>query len=171
MSFRYGMLALLGAGLSFSTPARAQVMADIRVGPRPIEGRVIVGAPHVVVGEPVLVRRPVTYLLPVEDLRPRHPKWYHRKGWRPVTVWFDGRRFIHPASTWRPYYREVLVLERGGRYGISGPIVGRSHERYWHDGGGRYEPYDDHRRGDRDWQRKRDRDRERWNDDDRDWED
>jgi hypothetical protein len=165
MSFRYGMLALLGAGLSVSSPARAQVMADIRVGPGPVEGRVIVGAPHVVVREPVLVRRPVTYLLPVARLDHRHPKWYHRKGWRPVTVWFDGRRFIHPASTWRPYYREVVVLERGGRYGISDPIVGRSYERYWHDGGGRHEPYDDPRRGDRDWQRKR------WNDDDRDWED
>jgi len=106
MSFRYGMLALLGAGLSVSSPARAQVMADIHVGPGPVEGRVIVGAPHVVVREPVLVR-----------------------------------------------------------YGISDPVVGRSYERYWHDGGGRYESDDDHRRGDRDWQRKR------WNDDDHDWED
>ena len=164
MSFRYGMLALLGAGLSLSSPARAQVMADIHIGPGPVGGRVIVGDPYVVVREPVVVRRPALRVLPVERLAPRHPSWYHRKGWRPVTVWFDGRRFLHPASAWRPYYREVVVLARGGRFGISDPIVGRKYERYWHDGGGRYEPYDDHRRGDRDWQRKR------WNDD-RDWED
>ena len=163
MSFRYGMLALLGAGLTLSSPARAQVMADISIGTHPTGGRVIIGPPHVVVREPV--RRPVTYLLPVERLNHRHPKWYHRHGWRPVTVWFDGRRFIHPASVWRPYYRSVVVLERGGRYGISDPVVGRAYERYWHDGGGRYAPHDDDRRSDREWQRKRS------NDYDRDWED
>jgi hypothetical protein len=116
MSFRYGMLALLGAGLSVSSPARAQVLADIHVGPGPVEGRVIVGAPHVVVREPVLVRRPVTYLLPVERLNHRHPKWYHRKGWRPVTVWFDGRRFS-PSGV-----DVAAVLPRSGRARARWPL-------------------------------------------------
>jgi hypothetical protein len=165
MSLRYRLLALVGAGLSFTAPARAQVMADIRVGPGPIDGRVIIGAPHVVVGEPVLVRRPVTYLLPVDYVGRRHAKWYYRHGWRPVTVWFDGRNFIHPASAWRPYYREVVLFERAGRYLVSDLYPVRGYDRNWHGGGGRVDRYDDdRRRGDRDWQRKRSYD------DDRDWE-
>lgn len=165
MSFRYGVLALMAAGLSSASPAGAQVMADIRVGPGPIEGRVVIGPPPVVVvGEPVVVRRPVTYLLPVEYAPRRPAKWFYQRGWRPATVWFDGRNFIHPASAWRPYYRQVIVLERGGRYAVSDLYPVRGYDRNWHDGGGRYDRYDDgRRRGDRDWQRKR------WNDDDRDW--
>ena len=163
MSLRYGMLALIGAGLSLTSPARAQVMADIHVGPGPVEGRVIIGPPRVVVGEPVIVRRPATYLLPVEYLGGRSPRWFYRHGWRPVTVWFDGRNFIHPASSWRPYYRDVVVLERGGRYLVSDLYPVRGYDRNWHEGGGRDDRYDDRRRGDRDWQRKRSYD------DDRDW--
>jgi hypothetical protein len=164
MSFRFGTLALVGVGLSLSSPVHAQVMADIHVGPLPVEGRVIIGPPHVVRGEPVLVRRPVTYLLPVQYVAARSPKWFYKHGWRPATVWFDGRNFIHPASMWRPTYREVVVLERGGRYLVSDLYPIRGYDRTWHDGDGRYDRYyDDRRRGDRDWQRKR------WNDDNRDW--
>jgi hypothetical protein len=159
------MLVLIAAGLSLTVPARAQVMADIHVGPGPIEGRVVVGPPYVTGGGPVVVRRPFTYLLPVDYVGGRNPKWFHKRGWRPVSVWFDGRNFIHPASAWRPYYREVIVLERGGRYLVSDLYPVRGYQVNWHGGGGRYDRYDDddRRRGDLDWQRKR------WNDDDRDW--
>lgn len=163
MSLRSGMLALLGAGLSLFTPAEAQVMADIRVGTGPVAGRVIVGDPYVVVNRPVVVHRPRTYLIPVERVGYRDARWMYRRGWRPMTVWFDGWQFIHPSSTWRRHYQEVVVFERGGRYVISAPGRGRGYERNWH-GGGRYDPYDDQRRGGRDAQR------ERWNDD-RNWED
>lgn len=164
MSLRSGMLALLGAGLSLFTPAEAQVMADIRVGTGPVAGRVIVGDPYVVVNRPVVVHRPVTYLIPVERVRRKDARWLYRRGWRPMTVWFDGWQFIHPSSTWRRHYQEVVVFERGGRYVLSDFGRGRGYDRNWHGGGGRYDPYDDRRSGDRDAQR------ERWNDD-REWED
>lgn len=143
MSLRSGMLALLGAGLSLITVAEAQVMADIRVGSGPVAGRVIVGDPYVVVNRPVVVRRPVTYLIPVERMRRKDARWLYRRGWQPMTVWFDGRQFIHPASTWRRHYQEVVVFERGGRYLISDVGRGLGYDRKWDGGGGRYDPYDD----------------------------
>ena len=153
MSFRPALVALVGAGLSLSSPASAQVMADIRVGTYPVDGRVIIGAPRVVVGEPVVVRRPVTYILPVEYMGHRKAKWFRRHGWRPVTVWYDGRYFVHPASYWRPGYREVVVLERDGRYLVGDGYRVGGYDRNWHEGSGRYD-HDDLRL-DRDWQRKR----------------
>ena len=135
MSLRYGFLALLGAGLTFAVPARAQVVADIHIGGYPVAGHVVVGAPRVI--------RPLTRVIVVERVGRRAPDWYWRRGWRPVTVWYDGGRFVHPSSTWRPWYREVVVLQRGGRFILHDWAWGRFQDPYWIRGGGRYEPYVD----------------------------
>mgnify|MGYP001591371987 CR=1 FL=1 len=145
MSLRSGVLALLVAGLSLVAVAEAQVMADVRVGSGPVAGRVIVGDRYVAMNRPIVVHRPVTYLIPVERVGYRDARWLHRRGWRPMTVWFDGRQFIHPSSTWRRHYQEVVVFERGGRFLLGDLGRGRGYDRNWHGGGGRYDPYDDRR--------------------------
>lgn len=168
MSFRYGVGALVALGLAISTPARAQVMADVQVGGYPVSGRVVIGAPRVVV-------QPASYVLVVERAGRHHPDWYWRRGWRPVTVWWDRGRFVHPMSPWRPWYREVVVLERGGRFLLHDWAWDRfDDDRFWR-GGGRYDPYWDrlHDRrfegrrwggGDWQWQREWDGERRReWN--------
>jgi hypothetical protein len=136
MSLRYGLQALIAAGFAFTTPAPAQVMADIQVGGYPVRGRVVVGSPHV-------VARPVSRVIVVERVGRHHPDWYWRRGWRPVVVWWDHGRFVHPSSTWRPWYREVVVLERGGRFLLHDWAWDRFDDSRWYRGGYRYDPYRD----------------------------
>ncbi len=142
MSMRVEMLALVGAGLFVAAPAAAQVHAQVQIG-----------VPGVVL-QPVVVARPFTRVLWVERGPLKHPRWYARRGWQPVTVWFDGHRFLHPASTWRPWYQEVVVYQRDGRFLLADARPGRYDRwttRTWTEGGGSYQPDRRDGRWEREW--------------------
>lgn len=101
-----GLAVIALAGLTLPGTSQAQtVTADIAIHQGPISGRVIIGdryhpRPHY--REYVVVRH---Y---------RGGNWYHRHGYRPHKVYWDGHRYYD-----RPYrsgLRVVYVYERGGRY-------------------------------------------------------
>lgn len=135
MSLHVGMLSLVATALVAAAPAAAQVRASIHVG------------------QPVVLVRPAARVIHVEHGPARHAQWYARRGFRPSVVWFDGHRFLHPASPYRPWYREVVVFERRGRFVLPDARPVRF-DRSWQ-GGGSYAPEwrDEHDRvrRDRDW--------------------
>jgi hypothetical protein len=125
--------ALLGLGLLLSAaPLSAQhVDADIVVRSRPVSGRVVVDHGHSTYRRPapVVVHRPARRVVVVERHAPRvvvverahrhgrhHRKWWVRRGYRPVTVYYVDGRYYDRYDRHRPGIREVVVYERDGRY-------------------------------------------------------
>jgi hypothetical protein len=108
---------LLAAG-----PAHAQVVqAGVVIRSGPVTG-------HVVVGRPAVYRRPPRHVVVVSRYAPRAvvierlylPRgraygWWKGRGYRPVVVYYDGRRYYGQWFS-GPVLRRIEVYERGGHF-------------------------------------------------------
>jgi hypothetical protein len=111
---------LLAAG-----PAHAQVVqAGVVIRSGPVTGHVLVGEPapvvvyrepvrRVVVADPYVPR--LVVLEPVYVPRGRAYGWWRGYGYRPVVVYYDGRRYYNRWSDGRGLQR-IVVYERSGHY-------------------------------------------------------
>lgn len=116
------LVALVTAALPGTAHAQ-RVVADIRVGSGPVEGRVIVGDPVYrtprtrVVIEARGHGRPLCREVAVVRFHGRRG-WFHQRDYRAVTVWYDSDRdrYYDRNSGDRDGLREVIIYERGGRF-------------------------------------------------------
>ena len=114
-------------GLAFSLllaarPAHAQVIeAGVVIRSGPVAG-------HVVVARPVVYRVPPRHVIIVDRYPPRAvvverlylPRgraygWWRGHGYRPVVVYYDGRRYYQRWFA-GPTLRRIDVYERGGQF-------------------------------------------------------
>jgi len=114
-------------GLAFSLllaagPAHAQVVqAGVVIRSGPVTG-------HVVVGQPVVYREPLRHVVIVDRYPPppvlvervyvpraREYGWWRGYGYRPVVVYYDGRRYYRRWFS-EPRLRRIEVYEHGGRF-------------------------------------------------------
>ncbi len=107
-------------------PASAQVVqAGVVIRSGPVTGHVVVGEPVPVVAyrrppvrRVVVVERYAPSIIVVERLyapRGRAYGWWRHQGYRPVVVYYDGRRYYNRWVDGRAL-RRIEVYERGGRY-------------------------------------------------------
>ena len=95
---RTGIVGITALGLALTTSttiASAQVHASVVVVAAPPVTRVHV-APPVISYRPrpiVVIGRPANRVIYVERVAWREPKWWKRRGYRPVRFWYDGQRF------------------------------------------------------------------------------
>jgi hypothetical protein len=121
-SIAVGWLAGLALGL-IATPlaaqSTAQQAAEILNAPadrRPAPARV------------TTVVIPQREIIVVERVRGRHG-WWKKRGYRVVTVYYDGRRFYRRPFG-RAALRQVIVYERGGRYYVDEDHWKRKHRHH-----------------------------------------
>ena len=109
--------ALVGALAFLPMPLAAQVRADVNVhiGPRPRHEVVVVRRPpvrRVVVAPRVIVVERIHH----RGRGHRSASWWHKHGYRPVTVYYARGRFYDRRFDSHDRVRSVVVYERGGRY-------------------------------------------------------
>lgn len=111
---RSALFALAALALPAAAETQ-QVTADISIASGPVAGRVILGEP----GYRAYHRRPA-YREVIVVRGHRGQGWYHRRGLRPVRVYYDAYR-----DCWydRPYYR-----------GLHAVVVYQDRDRYYYDG-------------------------------------
>jgi hypothetical protein len=121
-SIAVGWLAGLALGL-IAAPLAAQTTtqraAEILSGPdagRPAPGRVTT----------VIV--PQREVIVVERVRGKHG-WWKKRGYRVITVYYDGRRFYRRPFA-RAALRRVVVYERAGRYYVDEDHWKRKHRHH-----------------------------------------
>ena len=142
---RTGIVGITALGLALTTSttiASAQVHASVVVVAAPPVTRVHV-PPPVISYRPrpiVVIGRPANRVIYVERVAWREPKWWKRRGYRPVRFWYDGQRFYdRPVRIYG--VQEIVMFERGGRFYVVDDRGGRPdrdgrydrHDREWDD--------------------------------------
>ena len=105
--------------LSLVAPLDAQVAADVIVRSGPVAGRVVVGDGYSSYRRPVVYRRAPVRVIVVERVYVRYhrlAKQWHKRGFRPVVLYYRDGRYYDRRVRGGPVVREVVVYEHAGQY-------------------------------------------------------